>query len=160
MKFREFFFGFCKFLLILAILFCAAVVGYYFALFRVHKAEKYGGSVLISRGIPFINRGNSYGRLTKDSDIDEFLNVRTNISVDYRTVSFAITPKYDIDELELHIELNDLYGQILESFIKSVGDVKKDETTFLDVRLSDNLANMGAVVATAVLSFQDGTVTY
>lgn len=160
MKFKAFFFGFCKFLLILAVLLCAAVVGYFFALFRVHKAEKYGGSVLVSRGVPFIYSGNSYGRLTQDSDIDQFLDVRTNISADFRTVSFAITPKYGIDDLEFLVVFYDLSGRTLESFVHTVGDVKKDETSFFDLRLSDNNANMGAVIATTKLSFYDGTVTY
>ena len=160
MKFKEFFFRFCKFLLIVAVLFVCAVVGYYFALFRVKKAQKNGGSVLVSRGVPFIYSGNAYEGLTEDSDPNTFFDFRKQFSDDRRTVYYALTPKYKIEDLELKIVLYDHLERTLESTVKEIGDVSKNETFYIEVTLTKNGANFDEYIFASVLTPISGTVTY
>ena len=110
--------------------------------------------------MPFVSNSENYERLTEESTVEKFLNIRTAISKDSKSATHIIIPNYRIDDLQICIIVYDNYGKIIQSNTEKIGKVKKNETYYITTRLSLEAKNFDATILKTEIHFVDGTVSY
>lgn len=136
------------------------IIGFWTALWTAHKAEKNGGGIYVKNFLPFVSNSENYERLTEESTVEKFLNIRTAISKDSKSATHIIIPNYRIDDLHICIIVYDNYGKIIQSNTEKIGKVKKNETYYITTRLSLEAKNFDATILKTEIHFVDGTVSY